>query len=153
MRLSEFEEDITTWDELEEFCRDYEVSDNLDNVYSRRQYKDLMHERIGDWIADDDDIHDIAGWLNDYPDTYGYERYIDYGGDWYGSNDSDSDFDEYKQKVMDCMGDDFWEPEEDDEYEDAAESFSEPQEEAIEVEDVSIDELMTNASELLREAI
>ena len=132
---------IKNWYELEEFCRDNNLTHCIEDVYDEDSYNGLARDDIQSWIDDGDSIRDICNRLDNYPS--GYDRYIldSYYGEWYGTDDNDDRFDDYKENILSEIDDDFWdsEDEEDEENESAIE------EAPIEPEDIDIMDVLNEA--------
>ncbi len=146
MTRQEFIENITTWSELLDFCYD-----NDSNVCEDIISYDTMDEEIESDLQEEvgnrswRDIRDLLSDINTNYDYYRRDGMFDYC-----PMDDDSDFDEYKDVVLDWMDDNgYWDDEEDDEGEyfdddpfnerPVSEEEDEP---AAEAEDFSIGELL-----------
>ena len=114
MKRSEFVLGITTWEELREFCDDYQC-EILDDVYDWDAFQEEVEEDVANRECGWTGLRDA---LNDVPDDGSYfER-----RGWLDYICVDDEFDYWKERVLDDCDfyDDFWEAEDDgeDEYED-----------------------------------
>ena len=121
MTRNEFIDNITEWYELKDFCSDFDC-DVCEDIYDDDDYDDIVEEDIRDAIADYG-WRDIRDFLGNLPSGYYYYRRnsaFDYDGL------DDDDFEDYKEDVLE-WGDDYgaWD-----------------EEETIEEEDFSIDDLI-----------
>lgn len=144
MTRQEFDENISSWYDLLEFCRDAECP-VCEDVYD----EDDRNNEIDVWIEEYVCHHswqDVKDKLCDIPEGYDYHR-NDGDGDWVGLDDSD--LDDYKDDVMSWMDNrGLWDEEEDeeeeeDEYEEEPPAPQYPEEEPLEPEDISLGELFT----------
>ena len=98
MTRREFEDEVTTWWELQDFCEEIRcnIMDGLIDGDSRSAYID---EELVD-LARNNTWTDLLSILQRYEDESGYEYYLydEYYGEYRGI--SDYDFDDYKQQVM-----------------------------------------------------
>lgn len=143
MTRNEFLNDVTEWHELLEFCNDNDCS-ICDDIISDDDRDDEIDSDIEDAIRNDR-WYDIKGYLEEIPTGYNYYRrnsMFDYDGM------GDSDFDEYKDDVLDWAdgNGDVWDedPEEDEDYDVFAEQTDgeEDAEPAPEKEDFTVGELI-----------
>jgi len=147
MTRHEFIENVNHWWELLEFCynEDCEVCDDIveDGDRDNEIYEDIR-EYMGDYSWSE-----LRDMLDRIPTGYDYYR-RDGAFDYCGMDD-ESDFDRYKDDVIEWMDDGgYWEDEEDEDdyaddagfaYADAAEP-EEPAEEPVPDEDFSVGDLM-----------
>ena len=145
MTRQEFRDNITTWDELERFCYDYDIEGILEDVYSDGDYYERFKEDVEEWLDDGDSIQSIQRRMNDYPT--GYDRYVrDYTYDyWTGSDDGDQTFENFKDSAESEIDEDVWDEEEPEEEFDPQ---PEPVEPPLEPEDFDILEAIGEAMEL-----
>lgn len=145
MTRQEFRDNITTWDELEKFCYDYDIEGILEDVYNTDGYYERFKEDVEEWLDDGDSIQSIQRRMDDYPT--GYHRYIlDYSyGYWTGSDDGDQTFENFKDSAESEIDEDVWDEEE---PEEEFEPEPEPVEPPLEPEDFDILEAMGEAMEL-----
>jgi len=131
-----------TWGELLELCRDYDC-----NICEDIVDDDQLDEHVdSDINGTDYGWRALRDYLSDIPTGYDYYR-CDGSFDYAGMDDSD--FDYYKEQVLDWMDEDsLWDDEDDDEaYDPDADLFSpgeeeEPEEPPVEEEDFSVSDLM-----------
>ena len=150
MTRSYFLDYVTEWGELIELCREYDC-DICEDI--------IDEDELDDYVSSDISNTDY-GWrsirdsLSDIPTGYDYYR-CDGTFDYVGLDDSD--FEDYKSRVLDWMDeDDLWEPEEgEDEDEDfdpdydffsPGEEEPEPEEPPVEEEDFTVSDLMCMCS-------
>lgn len=145
MTRQEFRDSITTWDELEKFCYDYDIEGILEDVYNTDSYYERFKEDVEEWLDDGDSIQSIQRRMDDYPT--GYDRYIrDYSyGYWTGSDDGDQTFEDFKDSAESAIDENVWDEEE---PEEEFEPEPEPVEPPLEPEDFDILEAMGEAMEL-----
>lgn len=140
MTRNEFLDNINSWWELIEFCND-EDCDVCEEIVDEDQKNDGVNADLCD-EARRTDWKDIRNWLNDIP--VGYEYYRCDGMFDYVPMNNGSDFQEYKDAVLEWMDDGgYWDDEEEEYPEDVIddEPFEEDDEEDEEdEEDGSIDE-------------
>ena len=99
MTRDEFIQNVTTWSELRSFCYDYECS-VCSEVYSQDELDDYFNERLVDMARDASDWSDLLESLEDIPTGASY--YIrDDDGDF--SEADESDFDDLKDEVLECL--------------------------------------------------
>ena len=98
MTRNEFLDTVNDWYELIEFCNDVGCS-YCDDVYSEESMNDDINERLTDW-AQECTWQELYSRLDDIPSGYDYYRCNDYGG-WESLDDSD--FDDYKDDVLEWM--------------------------------------------------
>lgn len=115
MTRQEFIDDVTSWSELIEFCGDngcYCCEDVYDE-YDRDSY---INENLVDMARNADNWESLKETLEDITTGYDYYRRDD-GGEWYGLDDSD--FDDYKDDVLEWADDhDVFEDEEEEDPDD-----------------------------------
>lgn len=143
MTRREFEDEVTTWWELQDFCEEIRcnIMDGLIDGDSRSAYID---EELVD-LARNNTWTDLLSILQRYEDESGYEYYLydEYYGEYRGI--SDYDFDDYKQQVMEWADqNDAWEPEEEEEPVDPS-VFTEDNAVPVPEEDCSFDEMFEDA--------
>lgn len=143
MTRSYFWDYVTDWGELIELCRDYQC-----NICEDIIDDDQLDEYVMDDISNSDQSwQGIRDSLGNIPTGYDYYRY-DGTFDYVGLDDSD--FEDYKSRVLDWMDEDsMWDAEEDDEDEvDFVSPGPEPEPEdlPVEEEDFSVSELMCMCS-------
>ena len=143
MTRQEFEDNVTTWWELRDFC-DEQRCDVMDGIYDEADYDDYINECLVDW-ARNDTWEELRNRLNDIPSGYDYYRHDDYD-DWEGLDDTD--FRAVKAEVAErvddygCWDDEDEEDEEDDEEEGAP--YIDPEDTIpIEDEDCTLGELFS----------
>lgn len=119
MTRRDFLDNITTWWELIDFCRDEEC-DICDDIVDEDGRDEEVEEDLADNIRNTS-WKDILHWLNDIPT--GGEYYRRDGMFDYVEMDNYGDFDEYKDEVLEWMDDgNYWD---DDEEEDEDEGEEE----------------------------
>lgn len=154
MTRSYFLDYVNDWDELIELCREHDC-DICDDIIDDDALDDYVNSDIAcsgyGWRA-------LRDYLADIPTGYDYYR-CDGTFDYEGLDDSD--FEDYKSRVLDWMDEnDLWDAEEDEEGEDEefdpdCDFFSpsepdEPEDPPVEEEDFSVTDLITMCgSELL----
>ena len=146
MTRSYFLDYVTDWYELIDLCGEYDC-DICEDIID----DDQLDEYVMDGISNSNQSwRGIRDFLSDIPTGYDYYRY-DGTFDYVGLDDSD--FEDYKSRVLDWMDEDsLWDEEEEDENEDdfdpnEVDFFSpgpepEPEEPLVEEEDFSVSELM-----------
>ena len=142
MTRNEFLESVVYWSELIDFCNDVGCS-YCEDIFDEDGMNDYINERLIDW-AREDSWQDLHARLDDIPSGYDYYLLDDYG-EWQGLGDSD--FDSYKDDVLEWMDSNGYWDEDDDEDElddeDEAPFEDEPvDDEFVEDEDFSATELM-----------
>lgn len=150
MTRNEFLENVTWWGDLKEFCSD-EGCDICDDIYDEEDRDEYINECLVDW-ARNDTWQELFDRLRDIPDGYDYYRDDEYNG-WVGADDSD--FDQYKDDVLDWADDhEVWdddEDEEDDEWDGGVDVFAEElardaaareEDESVADEDFSVGDLI-----------
>lgn len=149
MTRQDFIDGVTEWYELLDFCYN-EDCDICEDIVSN----DTMCEEIDEELAEvvrERSWRDVRNLLNDIDTDYDYYRRE--GCLSYSPVDDDSDFEDYKNDVIEWMDNGgYWEDEEDDEAYDEAEPFDdddfapgeedEESEPPAEDEDFSVGELM-----------
>lgn len=150
MTRSYFLDYVTDWYELIDLCRDYDC-DICEDIIDDDQLDDYVLEDINN---SERSWRDIRDFLSDIPTGYEYYR-CDGTFDYVGLDESD--FEDYKSRVLDWMDEDsLWDAEEEDEDEgdfdpNEVDFFSpgpesEPEEPPVEEEDFSVSELMCMCS-------
>ena len=149
MTRSYFLDYVTDWSELIELCREYDCDICEDIIDS-----DGLNDYVDSDISNTDyGWRSIRDFLAGIPTGYDYYR-CDGAFDYVGLDDSD--FEDYKSRILDWMDeDDLWEPEEgedeDEDFDPDYDFFSpgeeepepeEPEEPPIEEEDFTISDLM-----------
>lgn len=151
MTRSYFLDCVTEWGELIELCREYDC-DICEDIID----DDGLNEYVDSDISNTDyGWRSIRDLLADIPTGYDYYR-CDGSFDYVGLDDSD--FEDYKSRVLDWMDeDDLWESEEDDDededFDPDYDFFSpgedpepEPEEPSVEAEDFTVSDLMCMCS-------
>lgn len=94
MTLEEFDDNVETWDDLEDFCDEVGIRDGeLCSIYY--EVDDYVDDRIANW---DDSWYDLRDYLDDVPT--GYTRYyVDDDGDIAGTDSGDDTFYDFKDNV------------------------------------------------------
>lgn len=142
---------VTEWGELLELCRDYDCN-VCEDIIDDDTLDEYLESDITDAVRSGMSWRDIRDYLDDVDTDYSYYR-VDGSFDYEGM--TGSDFDEYKDAVLEWMDNGgYWE-EEDDEVEDDEEDddyFSErdfspsedeePSESEVEEEDFSVSDLI-----------
>ena len=152
MTRSYFLDYVTDWYELIDLCRDYDC-DICEDIIDDDQLDDYVLEDINN---SERSWRDIRDFLSDIPTGYEYYR-CDGTFDYVGLDESD--FEDYKSRVLDWMDEDsLWDAEEEDEDEgdfdpNEVDFFSpgpepepEPEEPPVDEEDFSVSELMCMCS-------
>ena len=152
MTRSYFLDCVTEWGELIELCREYDC-DICEDIID----DDELNEYVDSDVSNTDyGWRSIRDFLADVPTGYDYYR-CDGSFDYVGLDDSD--FEDYKSRVLDWMDeDDLWEPEEgedeDEDFDPDYDFFSpgeeepepEPEEPPVEEEDFTVSDLMCMCS-------
>lgn len=152
MTRSEFIDNVTEFSELIDFCRD-EGCDELEDVYSDDGMDEYIDEELVDMARNCDGWRSLLDTLSGITTGYDY-YYRDEYGDWVGLGDSD--FDDYKNDVLDWMdSNDYWDDEEDEDdeeeyFESDDSDYSSDDDEHVIEEPVPIDELFTACSAELK---
>lgn len=135
MTRNEFLENVTSFDDLKDFCYNEDCS-LLEDVYDEEGRDDVINECLMDW-ARDDSWQDLYNRLDNIPTGYDWYRYDDYG-DWCSLDDED--FEEYKNDVLEWAdNNDIWDDDEEDDEEEDEPKDDEP---APEEEDFSVGDLI-----------
>lgn len=151
MTRQDFIDDITSWYELIDFCNDENCdvcSDIVDDDYK----DEYVNDHLVDW-ARNNTWRELLSILDDIPDGYDFYRIDGYGE--IEGLDNYSDFEEYKDNVLDWM--DYMERWDDDEEEEVEEEPA-PIEEVIEEDDLDMSEpfeifsLMGTSKEIIKAA-
>ncbi len=139
MTRQEFIDNVCAFSDLIQFCYDEDL-DICDEIYSEDRLDEYLREEIPEYL-DDHDWVDLKYTLEDIPSDYEY--YIRNGWMEFSAAD-DSDFDEYKENVLDEMDDnDYWDEDDEEEEEPIVQNNSESGDETpVEEEPVSIIELV-----------
>lgn len=139
MTRSYFLDQVNSWSELIDLCSD-EGCDICSDIYSNDDIDSMIDDDVAEAIRSEswryirDNLADID---TDY-DYYRCDGMFDYVGM------DDTDFDTYKDDVLDWMDDcDRWEPEEDEEEEEEEYVEEEPQEAPPPQEDFSVGDLIS----------
>ena len=147
MTRQHFIDTVNDWGDLITFCNDHQCS-VCEDVYDEYGRDEMVDEMVNDW-ARHDSWTDLRDRLAGIPDYDGYFRYDDYG-DWY-ELDNYSDFDGYKDEVLEWGDDnDVWD-EDEEEDEDAVDyepAPDEPDEEPVEYEGFSPSDLFAASGEV-----
>ena len=147
MTRQEFLDNVNTWYELIDWCNENGCY-VCDEIYDEDSYNERIDDQIVEWARNEtwQGLRDI---LNGLPEGYEYYREDDYG-DWYGM-DEYGDLDGYLSEALD-WGDDngIWEDDEDDEEEyleeEEAPEFETEDEDIIEIEEVSFNDLFSSCN-------
>lgn len=152
MTREEFIENIRSWNDLLQFCYDYDC-DYCEDVYDEDAKDDYFNNDIVEMARNADSWQDLYRQLEDIPT--GYDYYINDDYDWRGADDRD--FDNYKSDVL-SWGDDYdvWDEEDEDdedvleeEYVVAEEMEDDKDDEELE-EGCSLGELFTSSATKLQ---
>lgn len=100
MTRNEFINDIDTWWDLIDFCRE-EDCDVCEDVISDDDLSDYIEEDIENAAHDGMSWQEIRDRLNDLDTSYDY--YVNDGYMIYNGLDNDDDFEEFKSNVLDWM--------------------------------------------------
>lgn len=149
MTRSYFLDYVNDWYELIELCQEYDC-DICEDIIS----DDMLDEYVDSDISGTDyGWRRLRDFLSDIPTGYDYYR-CDGSFDYVGLDDSD--FEDYKSRILDWMDEDsLWETEEDEDFDPDYDFFSpsepenepeEPAEPPVEEEDFSVSELMCMCS-------
>lgn len=156
MTRQEFIENVTSWWDLIDFCRD-EGSSICDSIYDEEGRDDFVNDRLSDWTREYS-WQEVLGFLDQIPTGYDYYRYDDYYDEWEGLDNDD--FYAYKDDVLEWADDhNIWDEEDEDEegqfeYEEplrqrniaASVAEHDPEDDVpIEEEDFSIDVLFASS--------
>lgn len=116
MTRTEFDENITTWSELIDFCNDNSIY-ICEDVIDAEERDSQINSDLADFVRRED-WTTVWETLDDIPT--GYSHYRRDGEFEYTALDDYGDFDDYKDEVGDyCDRNGLWDPEEDEEeYED-----------------------------------
>jgi len=114
MTRTEFYENYYSWEMVVEFA-DY--NDVEHSYYSPTQFNDAVKDHVAEMCRDTrNDYTYIQDYLNDLP-SYDYDYYEkDECGDWSGCGDSE--LDRFKDDIVEYLGDDFFDFEDMDDFED-----------------------------------
>ena len=153
MTREEFINDVTTWDELKDFCYDYSC-DYCDDVYDDDGLNDYLNRAIEDW-AGNMTWRQLRDRLDDIPTD----------GEWYSIDEyedinelDDVDFEGYKRDVLSWVDDygDVWDEEddEDEEYiEDEEENTEDDEDDGVVEEPFSLLELYSSCHDDVTNAL
>lgn len=94
MTRAEFENEVTTWGELFDVCREHDLR-TLDDVYDDEAYDDAINNELVE-RARQDNWYDVYRWLDELPSGEDYYYCGDY--DW-----EVADFDDFKGRVYEDM--------------------------------------------------
>lgn len=146
MTRAEFFEEVTTWEELLEFCWAHQC-DICDDVYDGDSVDEQIDMNLVDWARDANDWTELRNRLNDLPNIYSDEYYTP--DDYYEWRElDDNDFVCYRDDVAVWMDDnDEWDDDESEETEDE-EAPAEEEEDGLDCEGISIDNFITLANSL-----
>lgn len=145
MTRQDFIDNINDFDELIDFCNDYECS-YCDDVYSEESRDDYINEDLVDMARYTDSWYSLLNTLYNITTGYDYYRHTDYG-DWEGLGDYE--FNAYKNDVLEWADDqDIWE---DDEEEPLPEDDEDEDDDFVADEPISIGELMGVCNSQLRQ--
>lgn len=112
MTRTDFQENVTSWWELIDFCRDNDCY-YCDDIYDDDMKDDYINSNLSDMVVNATSWRDLLDTLEAIPTGYNFYRKDEY--DEFYEADED-DFDSYKQDVLDwCDDNDVWEPGDDDE--------------------------------------
>jgi len=137
MTRTEFNEEITTWYELEEVASDNGYED-LGDICDDENIRDMIQDRA-QGIRGGDDWESFAYWVENIPKGYDCCAYFYDRDELEGL--SDWAFDERKRKLCEWMEENcYFDPEDDDGIEDDIEP--EPEEESVPEEDFTVGELV-----------
>lgn len=145
MTRQEFIDDVTSWDELIDFCNDNGCG-YCDDVYSEYSRDEYIDDDLVDMARNADGWSDLLDSLNNIPTGYDFYRRDDYG-EWRGLGDYE--FSDYKSDVLE-WGDDaeIWDEDEEEDGEEPwyvdDEEFTPPD------ESISIADLMTSCNSKLQ---
>lgn len=152
MTREEFINDVTTWDELKDFCYDYSC-DYCDDVYDDDSLNDYLNRAIEDWAG-----NMLWRQLRDRLEC------IPTDGEWYSIDEyedinelDDVDFDGYKSDVLSwaddrCVWDE--EDDEDEEYiEDEEENVEDDEDDGVIEEPFSLLELYSSCHDDVTNAL
>ncbi len=103
-----FIDDVNTWGELINVCRENDINECCD-VYTDDDRDDVINEELED-ASHYNDWRNVLGWLENIPTGYNY--YIRYDNEWDGTDDGDYLFTQYKERVLSRMDEaGFWDEE------------------------------------------
>lgn len=147
MTRLEFEEEVTTWYDLEDFCREIDC-DIANHVMSQDDRDEWINDELVD-LARNSTWREMYDTLAEYDrqDGYDYYLYDSYYGEMRGVDDAD--FDDYKERVMDYAerNGEFDPEEEEEEPEEPEEEtvFTEENTLPAPEEDCSLDDMFSDA--------
>ena len=124
MTREEFNNDINTVWELRDFC--WDVSCEIgDEIYDADGRDDYIHEcQLCDY---NDSWQNLLRFLQDIPTGYDWYYVDDYGA-WFGFDDGDPEFDEFKDRIRDwCDDNGVFDEEDEDEEDDEDGETAEPE--------------------------
>lgn len=145
MTKLEFIDNVTTWDELLEFCRDTGC-DTCDYIIGADSLDEYINEDLRYAVNNGENWTEIYGWLTDINASYSYYRVN--GSFDYEPVDTDRDFVCYKDDVFGWADENnIWDEEYDGEEEEPEpDENDEPEEPPVEEEDFSVADLMSMCS-------
>ena len=145
MTRQEFIDNITTWWELIDWCRENECH-ICEDIYDDDSYYDYINDNLVDW-AREDSWTELRDRLNDLPSGYDFYQRDDYGD--FHALDDYGDFDAFFDEVL-SWGDDnnIWEDAEEESPVNNEDEEAEDDEdgEPVEIEDFSFGELFSVCS-------
>lgn len=141
----EFINNVTTWEELIDFCYD-EDCEICDDIYSEESKNDEIDEDIVDWARDNtwEELYEILSQIPTGYDYYIKDAYEDF------IPVTDELFESRKQEVLEWMDDgdgdeSYWG---DWDCNDSSSSDEDDDLEPIEPEDISLDDLFNSSNEI-----
>lgn len=144
MTRQDFIDNVNDFDELIDFCNDYEC-DLCEDVYSETARDEYIDDNLRDMAYNAEGWQDLLDTLNAIVTGYDWYRRDDYD-DWEGLGDYE--FEQYKQDVLEWADDnDIWEEDE----EEALPEDDDDDEEFVADEPMSIGELMGVCSSQLQQ--
>ncbi len=144
-----FIEDVNTWDELINVCRENDINECCD-VYTDDDRNAEIDEDLED-MSRTEGWRDVLGWLENIPT--GYDYYIRYDNEWDGTDDGDYLFTQYKERVLLRMdGDGLWDEEnvEDTFDEDLLDDITDDESDTPFEESISVSEFIIGSEEAIR---
>ena len=122
MTRTEFQEDVTSWWDLVDFCRENDCY-YCDDIYDDDSKDDYINSMLSDMARNADCWRDLLDTLEAVPTGYDFYRKNEYD-EFYEADDDD--FDSYKQDVLEWGDDnDVWDPDEEDAEDDEEPEMSE----------------------------
>lgn len=156
MTRQEFLDDVTTFDELQDFCSDIDYDLRENGAYSEEEYDDYTNEVMADY-ARNNGWRDVRDFLDGFPDA-GDWFYQDRWGDFEGM--SYDDIEEIKDIVYQYAVDNDLFDEDDEEEAEGTEEADEEQpdpddpeedDDSDELEECNMDEFIWSGSAALKE--